>query len=94
MTANYAGGFTKEHAGEIVSRYLIGVDTEHVEQLDAVARERIFNLGYYTWVEQQGVGSEDFEIRRNAEFWDDLHKMAPVWDELIGQFNGRTGVGV
>jgi len=94
MAANYAGGFTKEHAGEIVSRYLIGVDTEHVEQLDAVARERIFNLGYYTWVEQQGVGIEDFEIRRNAAFWDDLHKMAPVWDELIGDFNGRTGVGV
>ena len=94
MAANYAGGFTKEHAGEIVSRYLIGADTEHVEQLDAVARERIFNLGYYTWVEQQGVGIEDFEIRRNAEFWDDLHKMAPVWDELIGDFNGRTGVGV
>jgi len=94
MAANYAGGFTKEHASEIVSRYLIGVDTEHVEQLDAVARERIFNLGYYTWVEQQGVGIEDFEIRRNAAFWDDLHKMAPVWDELIGDFNGRTGVGV
>ena len=94
MAANYAGGFTKEHADEIVSRYLIGVDTEHVEQLDAVARERIFNLGYYTWVEQQGVGIEDFEIRRNAAFWDDLHKMAPVWDELIGEFNGRTGVGV
>jgi len=94
MAANYAGGFTRQHAGEIVSRYLMGADTEHVEQLDTVARERIFNLGYYTWVEQQGVGIEDFEIRRSAAFWDTLHKMAPVWDELIGEFNGRAGVGV
>ena len=94
MAANYAGGFTRQHASEIVSRYLMGADTEHVEQLDAVARERIFNLGYYTWVEQQGVSIEDFEIRRSAAFWDALHKMAPVWDELIGEFNGRTGVGV
>lgn len=94
LAANYAGGFTKQHAGEIVSRYLMGADTEHVEQLDVVSRERIFNLGYYTWVEQQGVSIEDFEIRRSAAFWDALHKMAPVWDELIGEFNGRTGVGV
>ena len=27
-------------------------------------RERIFNLGYYTWVEQQGVSVEDFTGRR------------------------------
>jgi hypothetical protein len=94
LAANYAGGFTKQHAAEIVSHYLMGADTEHVEQLGAVARERIFNLGYYTWVEQQGVSIEDFEIRRRVAFWDALHKMAPVWDELIGEFNGRTGVGV
>ena len=94
LAANYADGFTRQHASEIVSRHLMGADKEHVEQLDAVSRERIFNLGYYTWVEQQGVGIEDFEIRRSAAFWDALHKMAPVWDELIGEFNGRTGVGV
>ncbi len=94
LAADYAGGFTTQHAAEIVSHYLMGADTEHVEQLGAVARERIFNLGYYTWVEQQGVSIEDFEIRRSAAFWDALHKMAPVWDELIGEFNGRTGVGV
>ena len=31
-----------------------GADTEHLEELDSVGRNRIFNLGYYTWVEQQG----------------------------------------
>ena len=28
-------------------------------------RERIFNLGYFTWVEQQGVSIEEFEARRD-----------------------------
>ena len=37
-------------------------------------KERIFNLGYYTWVEQQGIKLEDFEIRRHQSFWDDHMK--------------------
>ena len=94
LAAKYADGFTKQHADEIVSRYLMGADTEHVEQLDGMACERIFNLGYYTWVEQQGVAIEDFEVRRSTAFWDALHKVAPVWDEMIGEFNERTGLGV
>ena len=28
-------------------------------------RERIFNLGYFTWVEQQGVSLDEFEARRH-----------------------------
>jgi cysteine synthase A len=34
-----------------------------------VGRNRIFNLGYFTWVEQQGTPFELFEARRNQEFW-------------------------
>ena len=34
-----------------------------------VDRERIFNLGYYTWVEQQGISLDDFEARRDPAFW-------------------------
>ena len=42
---------------------------EHV--LDATARERarIFNLGYFTWVEQQGIALADFDRRREQGFW-------------------------
>ena len=29
-------------------------------------RTRIFNLGYYTWVEQQGTPLDVFEARRTA----------------------------
>ena len=38
-------------------------------ELTREERERIFNLGYFTWVEQQGVSLEDFEARRDPAFW-------------------------
>ena len=56
-------------------------------------RERIFNLGYFTWVEQQGVSLEDFEARRSPAFWSGIHDArAGEWDALIDELNARTGV--
>jgi len=94
LLSNYANGFTTQYVGEIISRHLSGLNTDHVQQLDFKSRERIFNLGYYTWVEQQGVSFDDFEVRRKAEFWNSLHKMIPVWDQLITEFNSQTGVSI
>jgi hypothetical protein len=53
-------------------------------------RSRIFNLGYYTWVEQQGTPLEVFEARRSQSFWRSVRSYAPVWDELIVEFNARV----
>ena len=53
-------------------------------------RNRIFNLGYYTWVEQQGTPFELFEARRDQDFWRGLRRYLPVWDELITEFNARV----
>ena len=94
LADHYADGFTEIHAAEIVARHLLGADTEHLEELDAVGRNRVFNLGYYTWVEQQGVSVEDFDARRDQSFWDHLHTMAPGWDTMIDDFNAATGVTV
>ena len=60
--------------------------------LDEIGRNRIFNLGYYTWVEQQGIEFDDFEMRRDQQVWKHLQKLAPIWDELIEEFNNQTGV--
>ena len=54
-------------------------------------RRRIFNLGYFTWVEQQGTSFEDFTARRLPEFWDGMRHFVDDWDEMIAEFNGRTG---
>ena len=54
-------------------------------------RRRIFNLGYYTWVEQQGVAFDAFVGRRDQRFWRELRDLVPAWDELIRAFNERSG---
>ena len=54
-------------------------------------RKRIFNLGYYTWVEQQGISVEDFDRRKHPEFWTGLQATIPAWDKLISDFNEDTG---
>ncbi|MCY3849861.1 MAG: pyridoxal-phosphate dependent enzyme [Acidimicrobiaceae bacterium] len=94
LAAEYPDGFGEIHAAEIVAQHLAGADAEHLEELDSVGRNRIFNLGYYTWVEQQGVSVEDFDVRRDQAFWSHLHTMAPGWDAMIDEFNAATGVSV
>ncbi len=60
--------------------------------IDCTARDRtrIFNLGYYTWVEQQGTPLELFERRRSQSFWRELRRYVAVWDEMITEFNARV----
>ena len=62
-------------------------------EMGAVERNRVFNLAYFTWVEQQGIGVEEFEARRSQTFWDGLRPLAAELDDLIVDFNSRTGLG-
>ncbi len=88
----YAGGFGSGEATEAIAEHLTGADTQNVEILDDFGRDRIFNLGYFTWVEQQGVEFEDFEARRRQSFWKQVQGLAPAWDSMIDEFNAQTGV--
>ena len=92
LADRYGGEFDALDAAAVLDRHLHGADVEHVQELDHVGRSRIFNLAYFTWIEQQGIELADFEARRGEAFWDQLHAMAPVWDEMIVEFNARTGV--
>ena len=62
--------------------------------LDATQRERerIFNLGYFTWVEQQGIKVADFDRRKRQDFWRGLQALVPQWDEMITAFNHDSGM--
>jgi hypothetical protein len=55
-------------------------------------RKRIFNLGYFTWVEQHGVSVEEFNARSSQSFWDGLLDLVPAWDAMIAEFNAKSGV--
>ena len=84
----FGGGFTELQAAEAFGRYMMGTATDHMIELTRPERERIFNLGYYTWVEQQGTSLEDFDRRRDQSFWDGLMDLVPVWDGMIERANG------
>ncbi|ODS23391.1 pyridoxal-5'-phosphate-dependent protein subunit beta [Candidatus Endobugula sertula] len=75
---------------EIFGRTLSGCEPAHVMELSYPERERIFNLGYYTWVEQRGIAIDDFNRRKHQEFWNDISDQKTKWDELIQQFNKQV----
>ena len=72
---------------EIFAKNFDAISIDHTLELSQIDKERIFNLGYYTWVEQQGKSLEEFENRRNQSFWDKHYKNMISLDEKIKEFN-------
>ncbi len=93
MATNFAGGFDETHAAETFDTHLMGLPTEAME-MGPVERNRVFNLGYFTWVEQQGVDIPDFEIRRDQSWWNSLRPLVDQWDAMIDEFNVASGVTI
>jgi len=85
-------GVDRELAAGLLGEHLWATTDDHLRELDTVERNRIFNLGYFTWVEQQGVPLAEFEARRHQSWWRDLRPLVGAWDDLITEFNARTGV--
>ena len=92
IARDFPNGFDAVRAGEVFGQHLAGLDNDHYLELSHRDRKRIFNLGYFTWVEQQGIALEDFDSRRDQSFWQGLAATLPDWDRMIEDFNGKTGV--
>jgi cysteine synthase len=93
LAANYPNGSDAVNAGEIFGQHLLGAADNDVLELTHDERSRIFNLGYFTWVEQRGISLAEFERRRAQSFWRGLRQTASAWDELIAEFNAVAGFG-
>jgi cysteine synthase len=91
---DFPGGLGPVEAAETFGRWVLGAGTGDLLETTARDRERMFNLGYFTWVEQQGVPQEDFVARRDPSFWSALRSKLQGWDEMIGELNSRSGVTV
>ena len=90
---DFGGEFTELHAAEVWGRHLATVPTDATLELTEKDRNRIFNLGYYTWVEQQGTPFELFQQRRSQQFWRELRPFVQRWDAMITDFNARIAAG-
>jgi cysteine synthase len=93
LDAEFAGRFDIVDAATQFGRHILGATTDNLLELTLRDRERIFNLGYFTWVEQQGCSLENFEARRSAQFWRDLLDDVPRWDALIETANTMNLAG-
>ncbi len=91
LAEHHPGGYDIVAAAADFGRELASGDTAQHLELTHAERRRIFNLGYFTWVEQQGTDFGDFTVRADQAFWTGMHGFVAEWDEQIREFNGRTG---
>jgi len=90
LATRFGGELSEADAAAIFGEHLSHVSTEHMIEMTEADRRRVFNLGYYTWVEQQGTPFELFEERRHQSFWRNLRRYVGVWDSMITEFNDRV----
>ena len=83
----FKGIYDESACAEIFGQYVKGVTTDNTLELNQREKERIFNLGYYTWVEQQGIDIEEFEKRRNQNFWNEHFQNMLSLDNRVKEFN-------
>jgi cysteine synthase len=87
---DFGGCFDATAAAEVFGTQLLGDGVDRVLPLTDQDRRRIFNLGYFTWVEQQGIEFDAFVARRSQAYWTGLQDLVPAWDELIRDVNARA----
>jgi hypothetical protein len=72
----------------------LGQKTDNIQELSFADRQRIHNLKYYTWIEQQGRDLAELNAQwyDPEEYWGGIQKQAEELDRLVEDFNRRTGL--
>ena len=86
------GQFTERDAHLAYGKYILGVSTDNMLELDYYGRKRIHNLKYFTWVEQQGKSYDEIQSQwYRRDYWEDIRQAVDPLDELIVEFNRMSG---
>ncbi len=87
------GEYSEIDAAADFSRWLQGESTDNLEELRYTDRRRIYQLKYFTWVEQQGRTYEEIQAQwYQRDYWTDFQKQIPEMDALIEEFNADVGL--
>ncbi|OPZ60846.1 MAG: Cysteine synthase [Synergistetes bacterium ADurb.Bin520] len=73
--------------------HLWGIKDDGLIELTYPERQRVHNLKYYTWVEQQGRTLEELQAQwyDYDAYWGKLRRQAGAIDRLIEDFNRESG---
>jgi len=88
------GLYTARMADQHYARYLQGITTDHLRELNYADQKALHNFKYFTWVEQQGRTSDELRQLWDEDFWHEVFSQEVVdeWDRLIDTFNDATGL--
>ena len=86
------GAYDQTDAARHFARYVEGIATDHLRELNYQDRRTLHNFKYFTWVEQQQRDVEELRQLWAPEFWEETWAQVDEWDRLIGEFNERVGL--
>lgn len=87
------GSYTEIQAVKDFEKCILGSTVDYLKELNYYDRKAIHNLKYFTWVEQQGKEVEDLNLLWfDRDIWNKQFHQVNKWDELINEFNERTGL--
>ncbi len=87
------GEFTNRDAAVSYDSDMLGINIDHIIEMNYYEKKRMHNLKYFTWIEQQGKTVEELNAQWYDEnYWKNHYAKADEWDEKIEEFNERTGV--
>jgi len=87
------GDFTDEVAAITYHADLMGIKTDNIVEPNYYELQRMHNLKYFTWIEQQGKDVEELNAQwYDHEYWTREWNKASEWDQKIREFNAKTGV--
>ena len=88
------GPYDETDAAIDYHRNLMALSTDYVQELTYYGRKRIHNLKYFTWIEQQDKSLEELDAQWHDydNYWVSIRNQVDKIDELINEFNKRTGL--
>lgn len=87
------GAYSEIQAAKDLDKCLYGTTVDYLKELTYQDQRLVHNLKYYTWIEQQAKELEDLnQLWYDRQLWPKIFNQAARWDELINEFNQRTGV--
>ncbi len=87
------GSYSLLQAARDHEKCMLGTAPSTMKELGYNDRKAIHNLKYFTWIEQQGKDVEDLrQLWDDRRIWPQIFSQPARWDELINEFNERTGL--